>query len=154
MPDEPVIIEGETGPPIGEVEGHTHETPIVVTDNDESPDEIEDDIDELAEALAVHSIISEERHDEILERVDECRMQLESLSTTGTAESPLLTQIMSQLVEIRAELMNLKSSMDSRPNRPQEQPSESPTEEPVSEEGVLPEAETTPPKPQRRNRFV
>lgn len=147
----PEIIEGESGPPIGDPPEHTHEVPVVV---EESPQEIEDDIDELAEALAVHSIISEERHDEILTEVAACQTRLEQLSTVGTAESPLLTQIIAELATIRGELQSLKSSMDSRQNPPQRSELQPETEQPVSEEAVLPEAEITPPKLQRKNRFV
>jgi hypothetical protein len=147
------IIVEQTGPPIGDAPEHTHETPVIV---EESPEEIEDDIDELAEALAVHSIISEQRHEQILEEVAACQTQLETLSTSPQTENPLLTQITTQLAEIRAELLILKSSMATMSNRPPRSESEiqspeEPNPERLTEE---PSVENEPPKPARKNRFV
>jgi archaellum component FlaC len=96
-----------------------------------------DDVDELSEQLAAHSIMSEERHDEILERVDQCQSRLEQLSTelqklrtSETAESPVLSQIQAALESLRTEVASLKSSMDMRLSSPIQPVSEIPVEEP------------------------
>lgn len=125
-----------------------------------------EEIDELSEQLAVHSIISEERHDEILERVDQCRTELERLSANGltTAESPMLIQMVTQLAEIRAELTNLKSSQDRMDQTLREsstqtrQEPEMVPEEPRAEELMVEPSEENEPgpveAPRRRNRQV
>jgi hypothetical protein len=126
----------------------------------EDIEEATDDIDELSEALAVHSIISEERHDEILERVDECRTQLATLSSVPTAENPILTQLLNQMIELRTELATLKSSMELRSNpAPTQNESETPTpvenpEETRTEPSPKEEAENPVPEVKKKNRFV
>lgn len=146
----PEIIEGESGPPIGDPPEHTHEVPVVV---EESPEEVEEDIDELL--VAVQNLAG--GNTRILERLETCQNRLEVLSTTATAENPVLTQVLNQLVEMRAELMSLKSSMDLRRNLPpqSELPPETPPEPAVNVEVDHPEAET-PPEAHRgtKHRFV
>jgi hypothetical protein len=156
----------ETGPPVGEPPEHVHSESPAIEEIVEDISDTEDDIDELAEALAVHSIISEERHDEILERVDECRNRLEVLLPMTQAENPLLSQILSEMTAIRAELMSLKSSMGTRPNHPP--PNESPSEEQRAENPEEPnqapsiaepsvareEPEAQPAPKAKKNRFV
>lgn len=124
-----------------------------------------DEIDEVSEALAVHGIISEKRHEQILEEVDECKTRLDQLLTKEpTAESPTLTMILERLIQIQTELAVLKESVkatsDSSPsNTP---PSElivvspeavgaaiaSPDEQRVEELTVEPSGEGEPPKPE------
>jgi len=94
-------------------------------------EETAEEIDEITEQLVAHSIMSEERHEEIIEKVDECLSRLESSSATAGAENPMLAQLLNQLIEIRAEVTALKSSWDSR----NQQQSES-----IPEVEVLPES--------------
>lgn len=133
-------------------------------------DEIEDaaeDIDELTETLMAHSILSEERHEQILERVDECLTQVRELSSTTTsAESPILQQVLSEVLSVRSELTSLKSETnqalsDLRARIPNESPT-LPTESPESEDvGDLsevvievPEDLAPPPKAERKTRVI
>jgi DNA repair ATPase RecN len=118
-----------------------------------------EEIDEIAEQLAAQSLIGDERHAEILQEIQTCKIQLESLSQTERAENPLLTQIAESLSQLRAEMESLKSSMDSRQNPPTPNPSaiESP-EEPSqalstveAPEEAVPEAPVT---PKKKHRFV
>ena len=145
----PEIIEGESGPPIGDPPEHTHEVPVVV---EESADEVEEDIDELL--VAVQNLAG--GNTQILERLDTCQNRLEVLSQTATAENPVLTQVLNQLVEMRAELTSLKSSMDSkRNNPPQNESPEVNLEEPRAEESMVePSVENEEPQKTRKNRFV
>jgi hypothetical protein len=128
----------------------------------EDIEEAVDDIDELSEQLAVHSIISEERHDEILARVDECNQTIQILSSQANqAENPILTQLLNQMIELRTELASLKFLMDSRLNRdrtpnasetptPIESPAE-PNQERSTEEPFVENVEA---KPRPKNRFI
>ena len=121
----------------------------------EDLEEATEDVDELVSTLAAHATLSETRHTEILERIDQCRTISERLSATSGAENPMLTQLLNQMVELRAELSTLKSSMDSRQNLPVPNVSEIPPEEqsPV----VLTEelsVENEVPVPTRKNRFI
>jgi hypothetical protein len=145
----PEIIEGESGPPIGDPPEHTHEVPVVV---EESADEVEEDIDELL--VAVQNLAG--GNTQILERLETCQTRLEVLSTTATAENPVLTQMLNQLVEMRAQLMSLNSSMDSRLRvPPQSESPEANLEEPRAEESMVePSVENEEPQKTRKNRFV
>ena len=135
----------------------------------EDIEEATEDIDELSEQLAVHSIISEERHDEILARVDECNQTIQTLSSQVTqGESPILTQLLNQMIELRTELAtlkeNTKSLMDSRSNQDRTpNPSSEVTPEPVIENPAEPNQEKSTverseenaeAKPRPKNRFV
>jgi hypothetical protein len=92
----------------------------------------EDEIDLVSEQVAVLGIEDEERHDQIMEGVNECRQRLESLSTlTQTAESPLLSEIMTEIREIRSQLSDLQkkvipSSNMNPSNLPQSESTETP----------------------------
>lgn len=111
MPDDIIINQSEPDSAIVD-----SPSPEVI---DELIDETDEDINELQEALAVHSIMSEQRHEEILEGIEECQTRLETLSATAqTAESPILTQVLNQLVELRAEIATIRASMDSLSERP------------------------------------
>lgn len=141
-------------------------------DADDIIDDIEEateDIDELSEQLAVHSIISEERHDEILARVDECNQTIQTLSSQVTqGESPILTQLLNQMIETRAELATLRSSLialtESKSNQDQTlSESEDKTEIPPVENPDEPNREKSTDerreenedqKPRPKNRFV
>src|SRR5437867_123509 len=76
------------------------------------------DVQHVAEELAVHSVISEERHEEILEESERCLLRLDQLSTEQkteneslrTAIAAELTAIAAQLKAMRLELENLKQS--------------------------------------------
>ena len=128
-------------------------------------DETIEDIDELSEQLAVHSIISEERHDEILARVDECNQTIQTLSSQVTqGESPILTQLLNQMIELRTELSVMKSSMDSRLNQVRSpNPSETPEPEtalvenpaePNQERSTVEHSEENVEQKRPKNRFV
>ena len=136
-------------------------------DADDIVDDIEEateDIDELSEQLAVHSIISEERHDEILARVDECNQTIQTLSSQVTqGESPILTQLLNQMIELRTELSVLKSSMDSRlnrdrtPNPSETSEPETPLENPAEqnrEKSTVERSEENAEQKRPKNRFV
>lgn len=146
--------------------------PVIITpDTDETPseivDEIEevtDDIDELTETLVAHSIMSEARHEEILEEISECRLQVQQLSTNPalSAENPILTQLLNQMIELRSEVMSLRSSMDLRRNLPipselvvpeAETPQDTPNPGASTEEPSEANVENPVPKPARKNRF-
>lgn len=141
------------------VETHTVET---TGDELESTDDVVEDIDELAEQLAVHQIISEERHEEILQGVAECQKTLETLSGVQT-ENPILTTIMNQLIEMREELIILRLSLDMKPilHEPNElilEPTllESDTERTEQSTDEAPEdsIENPPETQPRKNRFI
>ena len=131
---------------------------------EEEVEQIGDDVDEVAEALAVHSIISEERHDEILERVEICQSRLEVLSTQvqaispSSAENPTLARILEQLGELKGRvesLQSLQSSMDLKPIvliPPESIPSPPPSaeEENPDQKTESPEAEELPPAPKKK----
>lgn len=99
---------------------------VVITETPDSSDiadaieDTDDEIDEVAEQLAAHSILSDARHEEILEGIDECRTKLLTIAEQAqTAESPLLTQLTAQIAEINAQVLSLKQSMDTMLSRPQ-----------------------------------
>lgn len=98
---------------------------------------VNDDVDEIAESVAVLSIVTEERHAEILEEINQCRNQLENLSTIcqaqSTAENPLLAQMMAEIQRLAAQLESLKSSMDSMQSSPRLSPSIEPEPAPAVE---------------------
>lgn len=126
----------------------------------EAIDETEDEIDELTEQLVAHQIMSEARHEEIIERVNECHQLLENSSETSGAENPILTQVLNQLIEIRAELATLKSSMDSKiPSQSESLPLVVEVPESVVEDLPAPVSEETPeqeaePEAKKRTRKV
>jgi hypothetical protein len=118
-----------------------------------------DEIDEIAEQLAVAEIISEERHAEILGELESCRNQLVSLSQTERAENPLLAQIAESLNNLRAEVDSLKSLTDSRLKLRTPKPSEieipaEPSQEPSTVEVPAEVAPVVPATPKKKHRFV
>ena len=127
---------------------------------EEAIDEVTDEIDEVTEILEAHQIMSENRHEEILERIDGCQTQLENLSKTEAAENPLLTQLLSQMTELRTQLESLRSSLDTKSK------DQTPNQSPVVEQPVVPDlpsqeksieepsVENQPPTPPRKHRFV
>jgi len=133
--------------------------------------ELNEDVDEVSEQLAVHQIISEERHDEIIEGVNICQERLEALSTrlqtleqnqsgVQQTDSPVLSQILQQVTEIRTRQetleQNLRSLLDSKPSNPQQSPSVVPNPEPGAVD-VDPVAVIEPQpasEPQRRKRRI
>jgi hypothetical protein len=119
---------------------------------EEEVEQIGDDVDEVAEALAVHSIVSEERHDEILVRVESCQLQLEALSSRMEAlspsmENPILARLLETVSELKGQIESLRSSVDSKLITPPPIQRESiPPINPSSEEGENPEARTESPE--------
>src|SRR6266849_4707103 len=83
-----------------------------------------DDVQHVAEELAVHSVISEERHEEILEESEKCLTRLEVLSTEQKTENEnLRSAIVSEMVAIAAELKALKAELKSLKQSQVSQPS-------------------------------
>lgn len=122
------------------------------------------DIDEAVAAVQAEALLSAERHGELMERLNECQNRMDQLSSrleaasSSQAESPLLSQILTQLTEMRAEVETLKSGLEKmREPSIQTPPSEStppqePPVEPVQEESTVePERErpAATPKPKK-----
>lgn len=125
-------------------------SPLEPIASEQTLTEVQDQIDEVIDEVEADTELSEERHTEILGRLDQCLTQLEKLSTTSAqAENPMLTQIVSQVAEIKGEIASLKSSLDSMRNNPTpnvsvvEVPMESaePNPESLTEEPALAEPE-------------
>ena len=140
------------------------ETPEL-TPQIEATEDLTDEVDEVAEALAAHDIISEERHEQIITEVTECRNRLEVLSTQERAESPLLSRIQAEVMRLNLALTEILSSLTDLKTQSNRTPSvsvpESPTEpvlvestaEPVQDapqETQEPEAPPTPVTPKRK----
>lgn len=82
----------------------------------ESIEEQVEDVDELAEQLAVHQIISEERHQEILEEVGRCEEGLERIrsqqqSMTQT-ESPAAQATLTELTLLRERMDRIEATLN------------------------------------------
>jgi len=140
MPDEPLEAEA-------------------ILEEAEEIEEVAEDIDELSEQLAVHAIISEERHEEILGEVAECRSQMESLlsrmeqqAPATAAESPVLAQVSEQMTSLlsRMEALEAKLAALSKDSlNPTPSPSVTP-EAPASGGGLgVPPVVSAPPKRKR-----
>jgi hypothetical protein len=124
---------------------------------------VEDEVDELQEALAVHSIMSEERHKEIIEGVQSCRESLEQIQNRlpeTPGESPVLNRILEELTLIQTRLTTIETeARESRnrlaPNTPESipQPSPSPNSPNPQNESVVDPARETPAIPKRK-RFI
>src|SRR5580698_11044773 len=132
--------------------------PLEPSQTEEQITELEDETDELLERVNELVSTSETRHTELTGRIEACQNRLEQLSVGMTAENPMLSQVMVQLAEIRAELTNLKSLVDTKALNPppnelvvEETVLDSPNEERSMEE---PSEENAPPKPARKNRFL
>lgn len=126
----------------------THEDAPIVT---EQVEDVADEVEDLSEQLALQSIITDEKLQEVLE----CLERLEQSSKT---ESPSLAAIQAELLNLRTELVNLKSSMaTSHTNRtqnqsPERQPEELPNPVNQTEE---PELSVTPePVRRKKSRFI
>lgn len=93
-------------------------------------DDVDDEIDDLSEMLALHSIVSEERHQEICEGVDLCRESLGQLQTQVQqlgAESPTLALILERISETAARLTTLEAEVrELRSQSPAPSPSQTP----------------------------
>lgn len=144
---------------------------------DDVLDELEDtsdEIDELTETLIAHSILSEERHAEILQRIETCQIQLMELrANTQAAEIPALTQLLSEMGQIQGQLTALQTQAQetqvslrilqetrSESHPPAEPPPgnvedhpEAVIEPPSNLESPPPPSEA-PPKPERKTRMV
>ena len=101
--------------------------PVVVVPSVETQiEQTEDELDLVAEQVGVLAIEDEERHDELMEGVSECRRRLATLSTSMTqVENPVLTQILNELAEIRVRLDHLKENQSSNTSQSSRPPSES-----------------------------
>jgi chromosome segregation ATPase len=141
--------------------------PVAPQPEAEELTETVEEVDELLETLAAESIVSEERHDEVMQEVLACRNQMETLAQQQQTENPMLAQIQAQITELHSrmeaifsELQSLSRSRRSgeeqrlstpEPSRSTETPSEpragGSTGEPVRVEGPQPE-----PQPERKRR--
>lgn len=95
-------------------------------------DEATEDVDELLQQITELRAGTETRDAEITRRLDECQTTLQNLSSTVTAENPLLSQILLQLTETKVELARLQTmtqSMDTTLKARQQPNSETPTVE-------------------------
>lgn len=147
-----------TGPPIGEPPVHVHDNAPVT----EALEDALEETDELVAQVNALETVSATRHAELLERINTCQTRLEMISSAATSENPLLTQIVSQLAEVKAELISLKSSTDTRSNL--RELSVSQTEILTDLDALSPERSTVEapgsdvenptPKEQRKRRFV
>lgn len=148
-----------TGPPIGDPPEHVHENEPVV----DVLEDTQEEVDDLTAQVQALETVSATRHTELLERINTCSTRLETISSAATSESPLLAQIVSQLAEVKAELTNLKSSMDTKQNRPElsvstaeiltEDPAE-PSQERSTVELPVSQVENPTPPVERKRRFV
>jgi hypothetical protein len=107
------------------------------------------DVQHVAEELAVHSVISEERHEEILEETDNVCKRLDQLSAELKTSNETLTGALTaevialkgELIALKSELVNLKQSQVIPPSVPLNGPTPEPTSEvhPPNEEEDHPE---------------
>jgi hypothetical protein len=127
------------------------------------------DVQHVAEELAVHSVISEERHEEILEEQNQCLLRLDQLSTElKTENSQLRADLIQEVTAIAEVLRNLKEEMrslkESRaipPSLPLNGPIPEPEAQPQSDADGRPEpkieeqppAPPHPPEPKKRRRI-
>lgn len=127
--------------------------------------DLSEEVDEVAEALAVQSIENEERHEEIISGVQECQGRLETIQNLSTAENPQIAQIQREQAEIRSRLDQIWEALQSlrnpppapspspSPNPPPSNPEPSPSEPPPSGPGEGPpalEPPAPPPPPKKR----
>lgn len=86
-----------------------------VEEEAEAIEEQAEDVDELAEQLAVHQIISEERHEEILSEVNQCREELGRLrdqqQSTMQTESPAAQATLTELTLLRERMDRIEASL-------------------------------------------
>jgi hypothetical protein len=97
-------------------EGHAPE-PVVIVAPVAAPtvETVEEDLDLVSEQVAVLDIQDEERHEQIMEVLSECREQLATLTNSSVAtESPMLIQIQADLVTIKDQLAILTSERRNR----------------------------------------
>jgi DNA repair exonuclease SbcCD ATPase subunit len=134
------------------------EPPPAVAEEVIAAEEETEEIDELSEQLAVHSIMSEERHDQIIGEVRECQTRLEALSSRLEAnqnpDSPALHQILQQVSELRAEMATLKSSLDSTPSNQIPPESTPPIQAREESERDGPREARPAPAPRKRRRIL
>lgn len=125
----------------------THEDPLP-----EAVEDVADEVEDLSEQLALQSIISDEKFEEVLE----CLKRLEQSSTM---ENPSLAAMHQELLSLRSELLNLKSSVDTiASNQTQRESVATESEEPRAESPIdvrEPSVEVQPePVTRKKNRFI
>lgn len=143
------------------------DAPVVVVeqtieDNEEIRQEIE-------AALEASNPVNEQRYNQLLQELRECRNQLESLSTQTNSENPVLSQMLQELARIQekqdtlqvrvdslsTEMQNrIPSSLQAPPLAPDEPRTEELTAEPVPVETVVIAEEIPPVPPRRRVRLL
>jgi hypothetical protein len=98
-------------------EGHAPEPVVIVAPVAPTVETVEEDLDLVSEQVAVLDIQDEERHEQIMEVLSECREQLATLTNSSVAtESPMLIQIQADLVTIKDQLAILTSERRNRSN--------------------------------------
>lgn len=144
-----------------------NDAPVVVVEQTiEANEEIRQEIEA---ALESSNPVNEQRYNQLLQELRECRNQLESLSTQTTSENPVLSQVLQELARIqekqdtlalRVESLSMEmqsripSSSQVQPLAPVEPVTEELTAEPVPVEAVVITEEIQPPPPRRRVRLV
>jgi hypothetical protein len=103
---------------------------VIVPVETPTVDDAEDELDLVAEQVAISSIEDQERYEHILEEIAQCRSRLENLSASTMPESPILNQILSEILTIKVKVEKLESENRSRntqstPNTSNLPPSES-----------------------------
>jgi hypothetical protein len=120
------------------------------------------DIRQVMETLRAHARLSETRHTEILDGVAECQLRIDQIQASCgqilaliQAENPQITQILTQVSEVRGELSALTAPpitpvSQSTPSLPQVEPQ---TLEPAAGDGqrASPEA---PPVAKRKRLYI
>jgi hypothetical protein len=125
-------------------------------------DENAEEVDELVELVRSQRNLSETRHAEILARVNECSNSLERLSTQTQAENPAMTQVLSQLAEMRVEMDLLRQELRSTatmskvptPNGSEPNPGGLIETEVLIEEPSGESVENPPQQTVKKNRFI
>lgn len=145
--------------PLREEEHEPAASPAAVIE--EEIGEEEEELDELTEMLAVHSIVSEERHDEIITGVDSCRENLATITTqlqTLGAENPSILLLLERVSAMEGKLEAITAQLQALAvsSNPQPSPSENPQPRPPESAAVLPAVEpeeAAPPAPSRKRKF-
>jgi hypothetical protein len=131
--------------------------PVPAAEIEDELEVVDEGIDEVSEMLAVHSIVSEERHGEIIEGVEQCRESLQAIESQlqQSPASPSMELLLERTAQIAERLTNLETEVRSLRQSPTSAPSSSPqlppSELPNPEDaGVLPVQRPTEVEPRNR----
>lgn len=112
---------------------------IIRPPSDEPETDDEDEVDELVQEVTELKTVAQ-GNTEILGRIEICLQRLEVLSQERN-ESPLLTEIKTELAELRVELASVKESLVSQQRNPELNPLPELPVETVTETSLLDEPE-------------